>query len=555
MSFIFDKIGNLGNLVGPFFLLLGALIFIHEWGHFIVARICGVRVEIFSIGFGPTIFKFKWGDTDYRLSLIPLGGYVKMYGDEEGKELPESERKHSFIHKSLISKISVVAAGPIMNLIFAIILFSLLGSFGAPEVDPVIGDITPDSTAARSNFIHGDRVLRVNGDPIRFWGEFDKALSKFENGANARIDILRDGQEISIVAPVAVEPSRNPLSLLKNSGRIDGLSPFKVSAKVGIDYRSPLLNLGASSLDKVQSVNDIAISGYTELQQVVTRQDPAKPIKLTFQRIDSTDSYSISVTPEMIESGYDLWSLDLLGITKPELFIGHVVSGSPAEKAGIQKGFQILEINDVLLSGWVDLVNQVKKTKKNEKIKVKAIDYRYEPVVFFIEPNITESILPTGKIDRRPTIGVGPGLEILPPKTIYVKETGVKEVFLYGVRKSYEWTLITINSFKKIFIGEISHKALSGVITIGQVAKESLAYGWSYFVQMMAIISINLFLLNLLPVPVLDGGHLLFYFVELVKGSPISLRTRAISQQIGVVLILCLIVLTLFNDITRLLFS
>ena len=170
-------------------------------------------------------------------------------------------------------------------------------------------------------------------------------------------------------------------------------------------------------------------------------------------------------------------------------------------------------------------------------------------------PNQTELLTATGQIEYRPTIGLMPGLEYLPPHTLLKKTVGVGNLFAYGVERSGFWIKVTLSGFKKLLTGEVSHKTLSGVISIGKVARDSLDIGWAYFIKMMAIISINLFLLNLFPVPVLDGGHLLFYFVEIVKGSPVSLKTKLIGQQIGVVVVLSLVVYTIFNDVSRIIFS
>lgn len=545
MDFIISKLSS----VGPFFLLLGVLIFIHEWGHFIVARMCGVRVETFSIGFGPKIFQKKWGETVYCLSVIPLGGYVKMYGDGTEDLIPKGYQSESFNHQNVFEKIAIVAAGPVMNLIFAFILFATLGKMGPPEVGTTVGDIAQTTPAYRAGLRYGDSIKSVNGVEITYFDEMTRELSRLQNGANARLQVLKaSGKLESLLAPVVVEDNKNPISSLKRNGYIEGLSLLRESSKVGIDYKSNLLKDGVSSLEKIVSINSTPIESRHELELAVLNTPATQDLLISFQKEDG------KTFEKKVPSNGLAWNFSSAGFVKPELMIGQVRRGSPAEKAGLKAGDQIITINNKRLSKWEDLVTSIKSTAKGQSSTLIVAD-KEGLRTLSVTPAQTELLTATGQVEYRPTIGIAPGLEYLPPKTLTRTFASTGALLSYAKQQSIHWVKVTLSGFKKLLTGEVSHKTLSGVISIGKVAKDSLDIGWTYFIKMMAIISINLFLLNLLPVPVLDGGHLVFYFIEVITGSPVSIRTKLIGQQIGVVLILSLVVYTVFNDFSRIIFS
>lgn len=547
MEFLLSKL----SLIGPFFLLLGVLIFIHEWGHFIVARMCGVRVETFSLGFGPKIFSYKWGDTNYCLSLIPLGGYVKMFGDgTETEELSLTEQKYSFNHQNIFEKIAIVAAGPLMNLLFAFLLFILMGITGAPEASTKLGDVEKGSVAFNSGLRNGDIIKSVNGVAVKYYEDFANKISLLQTGSKAELDVLRSNGDISSLSvPIKIVENTSPLATSKKLGVIEGLNLKKASARVGVDYRSSLFSQGAEAIEKISQVNSNPVESFFELNKAIEQADPNKDLLLSIQK-NKGESIQLAVKKQ----DGSPWTFKKAGLVKPELMIGQVQKGSPAMKSGLLKGDQILSINGITLNDWMVLVETIKTTKKDESatLSVANKDGVREVIV---TPNQTELLTADGKVEYRPTIGLAPGLEYLPPHTITKKIAGVGSLMSYGAERSNFWIKVTLSGFKKLITGEVSHKTLSGVISIGKVARDSLDVGWSYFIKMMAIISINLFLLNLFPIPVLDGGHLLFYFTELIKGSPVSLKTRLIGQQIGVVLVLSLVVYTIFNDVSRIIFS
>ncbi len=550
MDFILSKLA----LIGPFFLLLGVLVFVHEWGHFIVARLCGVHVETFSIGFGPKIFKFNWGETNYALSLIPLGGYVKMYGDGLDDDIPEDKIKKSFVNKNVWQKIAIVSAGPLVNLIFAFIIFFVMGIIGIPKSKPIVGDITKNTAAQSAGLKYGDQILTVEETPVSTIEEYTKELSRLEK-SEVKLTIKREEKTLKTQAYLIEEENPNPLLESKTIKSIDGLSFLRKSNLVGLNYNSKLIqDFKTKSLVSIVKVGNTDTPDFYSLKTLITKTPSTSPLILSLKSLDSDSPEEIALTPDYKKTKSNFWTLSDLGIKEAELFIGNVQKGSPAAKAGIEPQDELLELNNSKLYSWKQLLESVKKTKKDQKISI-LVGRPSGETLIEVTPKITEILKPNGTLEYRPTIGIMPSLEYLPPKQESVKVSGFFSLLGFSFDQSVKWVKLTVIGFKKLLFGEVSHKSLSGVISIGKVAKDSLDVGWAYFLQIMAIISINLFLLNLFPIPVLDGGHLLFYFIEVVKGSPVSLKTRLIGQQIGVVVILSLVAYTIFNDLTRIVFS
>ena len=346
-----------------FIVVLGVLIFVHEFGHFIVARKLGVGVTKFSFGFGPKLAGFRRGETEYILSAVPLGGYVKLVGESEGEEVPADQLSRSFQQKPVWVKMAIVAAGPLGNLVFAVLVFWVVFLGGVPSLTTRIGDIAPDTPAARAGLLKGDVVLRIDGAPVDTWEDLAAKIRAGSSGRPLRVTVQRDGSETTI--PVA---------------------------------------------------------------------------------------------PEMRE--------------------GRTVFG--------------------------------------EKVS-------------------------------EPKIGIVAGQEVA------YRKIGPGTAFLRAGQETGKLIYLTVMTVVKLVTRVLPSETLGGPILIAQIAGDQARQGISPFAYFLGLLSVNLGILNLLPIPILDGGHLLFFSVEGLMRKPVSPQVRTLAHQVGLALILTLTALVFYNDIARLL--
>lgn len=442
-----------------FIVVLGILIFFHELGHFLVARLFGVGVERFSLGFGPRLFGRTIGRTDYRVSLIPLGGYVKMVGDEPDAELPPEDEPYSFTHKHVAKRSLIVAAGPLFNVLLAIFIFTAVLFFvGLPSIRPFIRSVEPDSPASASGLRENDLVTAIDGRRIQSWRDIDAMLTA-NDGAPLKITIRRDGE---------------PLELQ--------VTPKQVSAKnlFGDDIR----------------YFDIGISGVTELQAIVDK----------------------------------------------------VMDGMPAQKAGLQHGDQIVAIDGQPIERWM----QMQAIVSNSKGRTLTFSVRRgeEILETRIKPEIVQEKNPLGIKKNAYRIGIRAPSMAVPEHDQMTIRLNLLQAAGEGLVHTWEMTKTTIYFFGKLVQGKIPMESIGGPIRIAQMAREEADQGLVRLLNFIAIISVHLAILNILPIPVLDGGHLLFYGFEAVLRRPVSLRMRETAQQIGIFLLILLMIFVFYNDIS-----
>ncbi|MBC7371506.1 MAG: RIP metalloprotease RseP [Bdellovibrionaceae bacterium] len=553
MDFILNSINSLFNYAVPFVVLLGILIFVHEFGHFIVARLCGVRVEVFSLGFGKKIFQYKRGDTNFCISIIPLGGYVKMFGDQPGVEVSEEEKKYSFTHKTVLQRIAVVLAGPLMNFFFAIFVFFLVASIGEDFRSPVVGDLTSETKAFASGFRPGDRILAVNGSHVRTWDEFENKLADIHN-SQAMIDVEHVGsnEKTSLKVDVTSKPNPNVLSTDPTVGEIEGLSPLSKATLVGVRRDSPLAAVGLKSGDRVTAINGEKVAYLRDLESILEKQDPTNILQLDVERMPLEENAKSEVMNlSLAPIGIKKFTTETLKLESADLYLGTILKGTPAQAAGLMSGDRIVQINDSKIEKWDDVITNVKAYDGNGEIKVQVLR-EGEVLKMNIIPKMISQMTSNGTEDKRYTIGIAPFINYANPELIKISAANPIEAIKTGTQRTLDVSAMTVMSFVRLFQGKVSSKNIGGVISIGQAASETFKIGISPFLRMMGLISVNLFILNLLPIPVLDGGQLLFFTIEGLKGAPISMKKMEILQQVGLVLLMSLMVFALFNDFTRL---
>ncbi len=450
-------IASLWNL-GAFIVALGVLVAVHEFGHFWVARKCGVKVLRFSIGFGKTLWMRKGKDgTEYAVAAIPLGGFVKML-DERVEDVPAELKSQAFNNKSVYSRIAIVAAGPLANFGLAIIAFWFMFLIGVPSVKPVIGQIDEQSVMAQTGFTSGSIITQIDDNKILDWNDVNLALVEHMS-----------------------EPSMN----IKV---IDGETQYEQTKTV--DLRNWHFD--------------------------PEKDSPIKSVGL------------IPYAPEISRT------------------IAQVVEGSAGAEAGLQAGDEILAINKQLLSDWQSLVDIVQQ-HPNQALQLTIIRDQQQ-----LELVATPKARKDNAGVTKGYLGVAPEVATYPKDYIIDIQYGIFDAAQKSVERTWQLTTLTFKMIGRLITGDVSLNNLSGPISIAKSAGTSADYGLVYFLGFLALISVNLGLMNLMPLPVLDGGHLVFYTFELLTGRPVSEKVQEVGFKIGSVLIMLLTGIALFNDFARL---
>lgn len=552
MDMIFHYLQQGTTFVAALTILLGLLIFVHELGHFLVAKHFGVRVEVFSLGFGKKIFSHKKGDTEYCLSLIPFGGYVKMFGDDPTASIPESEKQHSFTHKPVGQRIAVVLAGPLMNFFFAILLFALIGMVGEEFAQPIVGDVAAQSQAGQAGFQNGDRILSVDGQATLSWDQVQKRIEEGENSTLSVVVARGTAQEqVTLSVQPRTIPNKNVLSLDEHVGDVEGLSPLSVASVVGVaSTKSMAAQLGLQTFDELTAIGDQAVSRWTDLPAAFASAKAGTVILYKRASEDGKTSQDLSVT---LPKEFKPTTLANFGLERSDLFISQVIPDSAAKSSGLLRGDRLTSVNNKQLAQWGEFVETVKAFQEGQAPLKVEIVRAGETKSFELTPRKISQTNATGHEEKTYAIGVMTGLAYANPQTVILKVDNVFKAIQKGTVQTVQWSKTTALSFLALVQNKVSAKSIGGPIMIGQLAHKTFDMGLSPFLKIMAIISINLFVLNLLPIPVLDGGHLVFFLIEAVKGNPLSIRKVEIAQQVGLVLLMGLMVFALFNDVSRLL--
>jgi regulator of sigma E protease len=439
-----------------FIVALGVLITVHEFGHFWVARRCGVKVERFSIGFGKALWRrTDRQGTEYVIALIPLGGYVKML-DERVESVPAELRHQAFNNKTVLQRASIIAAGPIANFIFAIFAYWVVFIHGVPGVRPVVGEILNGSVAAEAQITSGMELKAVDGIETPDWDAVRMALVGKIGDSDAALTVSQFGEEAT---------QQKQLNLREWQFEPDKQDPV---VALGIRPRGP--------------------------------------------QIETT--------------------------------LAEVQANSPASNAGLQAGDRIVKVDGQPLAQWQAFAAQVRDNPgKNMALD---IERNGEPVALTLTPEAKSGNEAEG------FAGVIPRIIPLPDEYKTVRQYGPFAAIGEASVKTWQLMKLTVSMLGKLITGDVKLNNLSGPISIAQGAGLSAEYGVIYYLMFLALISVNLGIINLFPLPVLDGGHLLFLAIEKIKGGPVSERVQDFSYRIGSILLVLLMGLALFNDFSRL---
>ncbi|WP_324047343.1 sigma E protease regulator RseP [Aeromonas caviae] len=443
--------------IGAFIVALGLLVAVHEFGHFWVARRCGVKVERFSIGFGKAIWRRLGKDgTEYVLALIPLGGYVKML-DGRVDELKPGEEAQAFNHKSVWARMAIVAAGPMANFVFALFAFWLMFMIGVPSVKPVVGEVRPASIVAEAGILPGMEIVGVGGEETGDWESVTYAL---------------------------------------------------------------ISHLGDDSVQLKLKAANTSYAVDKTLQLAGWKFDPDKESPIG----------SLGIVP-------------LGGKVLP--VVEAVVPSSASEKAGLQIGDRIKGVDGDAITEWAQFVERVQQSPA-------------QPLQVTVErggSEMTLTLTPDGKKVKGQLVGfvgLSPQLVPLPDEYRTLLQYGPLQALWHGVQKTWSLITLTFDMIGKLIGGIVSLDNLSGPISIAKGAGSSADYGLVYFLGFLALISVNLGIINLFPLPVLDGGHLVYFLIEAITGKPVSEKIQEVGFRIGAAILMLLMGIALFNDFARL---
>ncbi len=538
-----------------FLVLLGILVLAHELGHFLVARLLGVKAEVFSLGFGKAIFKKKVGDTEYRLSMVPVGGYVKFYGDDATVEnpVPEEMKPYLFSTQKVWKRALIVFAGPLCNFILAVFVFAVVYFIGEPNIATKLGYVEQNSIAWNSGLREGDSVEKVNGVEVKTWMDLDNKVSE-QKGI---VDLLvkRDSDLLDVKVPLTNLIAKNRYGETEHRDQIQGISPFKRSSLVGIssDPKTLAKKAGLKTGDLIFKIKDKEIKSWDELE--LELKNNVGKIDIIVKRADKK-----GVEPKDIKLVLDVPAYSnvkgttvLLGIYPSELFVsGFVDKKSPALNAGIKEGDRLYSVNGSLVLSFQSLQQIADLAGRNNQ----ALKITVERAGEFLDFNITPSLHnlkedEAGQKDKRFLLGIEVNFSPGPVEQTKIIIRNPIKLIWTSIEKTVFWIWITFVGLIKLVTGSVSFKAVGGPLMIGKVAGDSLMLGVVYFFRIMAVISINLGVINLFPVPVLDGGHLVLFSIEAIRKKPLKEKYIELAQKIGFYILMGLIVLSFYNDIIR----
>jgi len=526
---------SFGDYLGPFLLLLGVLVVIHELGHFAVAKWCGVKVERFSVGFGPAVFRRTVGETEYQLSWLPLGGYVKMLGESPEDELSPEDSSRSFNGQSPSRRIAIALAGPGMNLLLPIVVIAGLLMTGWPTQTSLIGSVTPDAPAARAGMLPGDRIVSVDGEEIWRWSELTKAVRGSE-GAPLAIEVERGGDRLSLsITPAPFE----------STVRI-GVEQAARSAVIRVsDVEGPAAGAGLRTGDEVIALGARDVGDWYEFERRLVAASGDLELRVARGPGELREEISLVIPASTSVN----WSLDALGIMGAETMVMVIEPASPARRAGIEAGDVVLSSGGQDIADWESFAESV-ATGDGAPLDLLVLRGGHEIEVRLVP---VERTLPKDDVAVTSWVtGIYAGAPRRPGEVIDDRVLNPFAALWQGTVRTTELFMVTLDSFGMLLTRKIGVENLAGPIGIGEIAGESFAQeGWFTFLWIMCVISVNLAIINLMPVPILDGGNIVFAIAESVSGGPIGIRAREVAQTVGLSLILLLMGFAFWNDLSR----
>ena len=542
-----------------FLLLVGVLVVIHELGHFAAAKLLDVKVLRFSLGYGRPLVRAKLRETEYQIAVFPLGGYVRILGIE-GEATDKSDAGRSFVSRPLWQRLVIVFAGPAANLLLPIVIYFVFFAGHTMLPAAVLGDVLDGGAAARAGFEAGDRVVEIDGRAVRYWEELESAVQS-SPGKELQLRVSRGGKTFErYLTPIEQRVwSKDRDGRMTVQGWVDiAYAPFAPLVGV-IDARSPAARAGLRTGDLIISIDGQPVRNWSDVQHHMGRL--AHRASIVYFRgtelsgIPQVQLLSAGFADLVPETQIDptLKRQTYTGLEHAEMFVARVDPGSPAETAGLKPGDLVVALDDKPVMHWRDLDQRLQaESNKTFKLTWKraAAGGTTETLTAELKQVWRKEVDEYGHTITRLAFGahddVDRGSGAMVP---------IEGRFGYAIGKAFERTGETISTmvagFFQILGGDTPSDALGGPLMMYRVASVSGNQGWDSFLLMLALISINLGLINLLPIPMLDGGLLLVFAIESARRRPLAQRTRERIQLVGLIVIGLITILALRNDVIR----
>jgi len=537
-----------------FALLCSVLIFVHELGHFVWAKIFGVKVLTFSIGFGPKLLRFRGRETEYCIGLLPLGGFVKMLEENRQEPVLPEDRTRTFEAQALWKRVIIVMAGPAMNVLFPVLLYFSVFVGETRFSPPTVGFVLPGHPA-EGKLLPGDRVLAVDGAHISTFAELARTIGE-NPGKELRLTVFRNTEHVEVNVVPEEKVIHKPLDIVDRVGEI-GIKPNRPAAVVGISRPdSPAYRAGLRTFDLVTEVRGKSVKTFADLEAAlfdnhgetvpVTYLRPVKVPRALGGMADMAvyESGVAALSPESTPG--DLASRT--GLEPADLYLFDVTENSAEWAADMRPGDRIVDVDQTEVTAWATFLEKlfaapdkphVVTWLRNGQKKSGTIHLRRELWIdeygqqrprYFVRATNWSPVVPE------------PPVEHASLATFALKS---------ALAETYDVMRFIVVGIVRIAEGRVSISTLGGPITVYDLVGEEGSKGASYFVWAMAVISINLGLVNLLPIPVLDGGHLLFFFFEAISRRPLPLRVREIASLVGLCVLVALMGVAFKNDVER----
>jgi regulator of sigma E protease len=561
-------------------LLIAALITIHEFGHFIVAKACGVRVKVFSVGIGGRLFGFRWGDTDYRVSWFPFGGYVRMAGAdpfmEGGADDEDPRAPGGFMAQPAWKRLLIVFAGPAMNLVLPFVVFTALKVAGEPQPQAEVGVVYADSIAAAAGVQAEDEITSVDGTPTRTWYDVIAAFSASKGPA---VDLVVERQGTAV--PLALDVVKGDYGDARDPYDF-GLGNVAPDPTVAVDDpASPAGRAGLHTGDTLTKVDGQPVRNWNEVRRLALAA-AGRPLEVEVRRASAKDAASEvdtdaapAVDPDPTVTPVETLTLapdptwapapepadDALwrswGIASATLTVGSFSKDAAAAKAGVSTGDRLLAVDARPVLTWRDVVRAVGDSATGEGTELAAhplaITVRRAGQVLHVDvtPDVVKDTDELGRYRRHPLLGIG-GAGTMVAAPMIPRPYPLGEAMAGATQETVTVASFIVEQLGKLTTGEAApEESLGGPVEIFRQTKAAAQRGIFDYARHLGLFSISLGIINLLPIPVLDGGQFVMYLAEWIRGRPLPLVLRERAQQAGVIFLVLLMLFVFVFDIHR----